>query len=231
MNSYQDIFIFIGPPGAGKGSLSHLCVKQLEWMQFSTGNICREHIAQNTELGKQIDFVIKSGKLISDSLIIRMVADWLLSNSKKLKAVIFDGFPRTLTQAKALQELLSQAPFNLIRLNVIKMDISDESIIRRLATRLVCQNSKCQAVYSLDNNSALNPKHEMLCNECSAALIRRPDDEIKSITERLLVYHKHEQDLINFYTNIGQKVTNLNVEQPLEQVYHQLLTLIGSEPS
>ena len=77
MKRRKDIVIFLGPPGSGKGSLSQLCVKRLGWHQLSTGNLCREHIARGTEIGTQIDFAIKSGKLIADSLILEMVHDWL----------------------------------------------------------------------------------------------------------------------------------------------------------
>ena len=89
LQKQKSIFIFLGPPGSGKGSLSQFCVKRLGWQQLSTGNLCREHIARQTEIGKQIDFAIKSGKLISDSLIIEMAAHGSKRRLRSREYVIF----------------------------------------------------------------------------------------------------------------------------------------------
>jgi adenylate kinase len=224
----KNMFIFLGPPGSGKGSLSQLCVKRLGWTQLSTGNLCREHIAEQTEIGKQIDFAIKSGKLITDSLIICMVDEWLRKNLGKHTAVILDGFPRTIKQADSLRELLALPDFLTVKLSVIKMLVEDAEVVKRLSSRFICQNNKCQSVYSLSQNSLLKPKRYLLCDDCSSSLIRRTDDEEQAIRDRLLIYHKHEQDLINFYTGMGQLVISLDGEKSLEDVYDQFVTVIDS---
>ncbi|MBA3954559.1 nucleoside monophosphate kinase [Candidatus Dependentiae bacterium] len=226
---HKDIVIFLGPPGSGKGSLSQLCVRRLGWMQFSTGNLCREHIANATDIGKQIDFAIKCGKLISDSLIIEMVEEWLRLQLMQPRAIILDGFPRTTVQATALHKLLKSDDFKDVNLHVVKMSVPDERIIKRLSARLICRNNKCQAVYSLHPEASLKPRQEMVCNECEDILVRRPDDEENAIKERLLIYHKHELDLINFYTSVDQPITLLNVERSLEDVYAQLINCVGVE--
>ncbi len=104
MNSQKDIYIFIGPPGSGKGYIIPSMCKKVWLESISTGNLCRKHIAEQTEIGKQIDFAIKSGKLVSDSLIIAMVKNGCLANADQFDAVILDGFPRTIAQAQALHE-------------------------------------------------------------------------------------------------------------------------------
>jgi adenylate kinase len=229
LSAHTDIFIFLGPPGSGKGSLSSVCVKRLGWAQLSTGNLCRQHIADRTEIGKKIDFIIKSGKLISDSLIMEMVHEWLGAQRAPGTALIFDGLPRTVAQAEAL-DMLFKSFGSKIRLHVIQLLIPDESIIERLKARAICQNKGCQAVYSLHEHSPLKPAKEMVCNECSYALVKRPEDEEQVVQERLLIYHKHEQEIIEFYRRVGQKVHVLDVDVPLETVYKQLLFLIGYEP-
>lgn len=225
MNINRNIVVFLGPPGAGKGSLSKLCSQRLGWIQFSTGNVCRQHISEGTEIGKQIDFTIKSGKLISDGLITKMVADWLYLQLKNPGAVILDGFPRTRTQALALNDLLKSFDLSDIKLDIIKMVIPDSSIISRLSARYICQNNKCQAVYSMHTDS-LKPKSGIICDDCTHPLIRRPDDEESAIKQRLETYYNHEKDLIEFYSEEGLAVKKLEVECPLDQVFDKLLALI-----
>lgn len=263
MNQHKRIYIFLGPPGAGKGSLSQLCTKRLGWRQLSTGNLCREHIARQSDIGKQIDFAIKSGKLISDSLVIDMVYEWL---SKELAAeqeidrdtarraetsqaesaaggmvksapeasegdsavsrtVILDGFPRTMMQARALHELIET--MEGVALHLVHLKLSDEEIVHRLAARSVCQNEKCQRVYSLHKHSHLQPVKYMTCNECEAPLIRRSDDEETAIVERLKIYHAHEDEMLSFYKDIGHHVRVIPVDAPLEDVYSTFLEATG----
>lgn len=226
--NFKEVYIFIGPPGAGKGSISQLCIQELGWKQFSTGALCRKHIAEATGIGKQIDFAIKSGKLIADNLIIEMVEDWMLSNMTQLQAVILDGFPRTVAQAQALTTLLHDK-FPDCSLRIVKFSLSDEHIIQRLAGRSVCQNKDCQAVYSLHPGSHLAPKRPMLCDICSNPLMRRLDDEVSSVVERIATYHHHEQDLINFYTTQGHTIYDVNVERPLNAVFDDLKELARSK--
>lgn len=222
----KDIVIFLGPPGSGKGSLSQLCVKRLGWVQLSTGNLCREHIAHQTEIGKQIDFAIKSGKLITDSLIIRMVQDWMLTHSKDVSVVILDGFPRTVTQAEVLQKLIADTSSES-NLSIINLVLDQEKIIERLANRRICENNTCQAVYSLSSQSKHMPKKDMICDECSGALIRRADDEEESIRQRLKLHYENERMLIDFYQKNDQQIIACDVARSLESVYQQILSIMG----
>jgi len=212
------IFIFIGPPGGGKGSISKLCVDNLGWRQLSTGNLCRNHISKQTEIGKKIDFIVKSGNLISDDIITSMVDDWLSDNLTSDKPVIFDGYPRTLSQAKALHGLF-ESKFSMLKLNVIRFLIKEEEVVKRLSSRLICSNNECQAVYSKIPGS-LVPKKLNFCDKCMNPLVCRPDDEENAVKKRLDIYNKHEEDLINFYSEVvGRNVIGLDVEKPISDVF------------
>lgn len=224
----QDIFIFIGPPGSGKGSLSGLCVQKLGWEQLSTGNLCRKHIAQQTKIGQEIDFAIKSGKLVSDSLISNMVTDWFEKDADSKQAIILDGYPRTVAQAEDFDTFLKSAD-NDLKLCVIRFSLSDDSVISRLSNRYVCQNKDCQAVYSLKSGSSLAPKQELRCDACSGKIDRRKDDNEMAVQERLKIYHRHEQELLNFYKEIGQQVYDINVEKSLNQVFDEFKRVVGLE--
>ena len=226
MSRGRSVFIFIGPPGSGKGSLSKLCVDQFDWAQLSTGNLCRKHISKQTDIGKRIDFAIKSGKLVSDDLIVKMVNEWLEECIAAKECVILDGFPRTVAQAEALSSLLKDR-FSFLDFNIVKLIIEDEKIVARLSGRYICNNDSCQAIYSLVEGSLLAPVKNMLCDVCHGPLIRRSDDTEESIRERLKTYHKHEKKLLLFYKDQKQKVTECYVDKPLNSVFDDFKTLIG----
>lgn len=226
MSPNKNVFIFIGPPGSGKGTLSQLCVKKLGWVQLSTGNLCRKHIAEHTEIGKQIDFALKSGKLVSDSLINEMVHDWFDTTIKESDNIILDGYPRTIAQAQALQDfLVNKMP--QVKVQVVRFFASDEVVVNRIGHRLVCSNKDCQQVYSTSSH-ARQPKKEMICDVCSSPLVRRSDDEGGSVIDRLQTYHKHEQELVNFYKQAHLAVKEFGVERPLEQVFDDFKKIIGT---
>jgi len=228
LDKQQEIFIFIGPPGSGKGSLSGLCVQELGWEQLSTGNLCRKHIAQETEIGKEIDFAIKSGKLISDSLITNMVVEWFNHEADAKQPIILDGYPRTVAQAQNFNKLIKSTTNNL-KLRIVRFCLSDDSVISRLSNRYICQNKDCQAVYSLMAGSSLAPKKELQCDACSGLLERRKDDDKVAVQERLKVYHHHEHALLDFYKTVGQSVHEINVEKPLNQVFDEFKRVVGLE--
>jgi adenylate kinase len=224
MTSQREIYLFIGAPGSGKGSLAQKCAQELGWRKFSTGDECRKHVNEQTEIGKEIDFAIKSGKLITDELVIAMAAEWLNQNNQDVSAVILDGYPRTIIQAQALDKLLQLGAWKLY---VIKLVVGDETVVARLSNRYICQNKRCQAIYSLDTSRPLSSKNEMTCKICGAPLERRKDDEPETVRERLSIYHKHEDELLQFYCSRGQIIKELKVERPLPDVFRDFQQLIG----
>lgn len=222
----KDLFIFIGAPGSGKGSLSRLCVDELGLTQLSTGFLCRKHIAEKTPIGEKIDLVINSGKLIPDNMILDMVKQWLGEHINSVQGIILDGFPRTGSQAEALQNLIEQQLPNFT-VNVVKLAISNQAVTQRLLNRSICQNQNCQAVYSTAENSRLRPKKDGICDRCSSPLRKRDDDAEAVIAQRLHDYNDQERELMSFYADHGVNVVTINVEQPLESVFEEFKQHFG----
>ena len=222
--SIKQIFVFLGAPGAGKGALSRACVENLSWKELSTGNECRKHRSEGTKIGQEIDFAIKSGTLVSDGVIIDMVAQWIEKNIDSTSAIILDGFPRTVAQAQGLVDLLKHEGFGELRLHVFQLMLDDETIVKRLSSRKVCTNKSCQAVYSTLVDS-LKPKQDGICDLCNGELITRDDDNPNTIRERLRTYHYHAQALLDFYKEEGYSVDQINVDQSPENVFENFLTV------
>jgi adenylate kinase len=214
----RDIFIFMGPPGAGKGSLASLCVAHFGWLQISTGNLCRKHIADQTKIGKEIDLIIKSGKLINDDLVTSMVTEWIGENADKASGLIFDGYPRTITQAHLFDTVL-KAQFPTVRARVVLFNLIDDVVVNRLCSRYICRNKDCQAVYSLACDANLESQERPVCGLCSSALIKREDDSEAAVRKRLEIYHRHEQQLIDFYRDNGTEIITLEASRPLQEVF------------
>jgi adenylate kinase len=221
------VFIFIGPPGAGKGSLASLCVKKFNWLQISTGNLCRKHIAEQTKIGKEIDLIIKSGKLINDDLVSFMVFEWFNENIGKARGIIFDGYPRTVVQAQAFDTML-KVKFPFVQVKVVLFSlITDDVIVNRLCSRYVCQNKECQAVYSLSPHSDLASIETTVCDLCSGHLGRRDDDNEVAVRKRLDIYHRHEQQLIDFYQSNDNEIIELNASKQVLEVFEDFIQIIG----
>ena len=216
----KDIFIFFGPPGAGKGSLSQLLVDKLGWAQFSTGNACRKHIAEKTKIGKEIDFAIKSGKLVSDELVIDMVEDWISNEAPKDKELILDGCPRTIAQAEYLSKIIHDK-FNDRNIRLIRLTSSDEVLIDRLLNRMICSNKQCQTVYSAIKDSTQISEKKGICDVCGSELVKRSDDTKEAVSERLLIYKQHANDVLGYFASKGKKVEELNAEMPLSAVFSE----------
>lgn len=219
----QKIVVLLGPPGSGKGSLSKLLVHELGWIQLSTGNLCRYHIAQQTALGKEIDLIISSGKLINDDLVSAMVAEWL-GEQDPSRVVLLDGYPRTAEQARHLMGIVSGGHSTLSFFN---FSVPDDVIVERLAHRVVCSNKSCQAVYSTLLLSNQSSQSSNICDVCGAALVRRTDDESVAVLERLRIYHSHAAELEDFIKQAGFLVLEVDGNKPLASVYQEFLRLLN----
>ncbi len=212
----QQAYIFIGPPGSGKGSISKLCRVQFGWQQLSTGNLCRKHISEQTPIGKEIDFIIKSGKLISDELVTSMVDCWLADCVGGDGALILDGYPRNIVQARSLLDLV-KTKYPSLKIRVIRFIVSDEVAIDRVCSRYICQNHTCQAVYSGNIQSGLSSKKALECDHCAGQLGRRTDDEYKTIKGRLHTYREFEHEMLSCLSE--HELIEVHVERPLEEVF------------
>ena len=195
-------FIFLGPPGAGKGSLAVKVAEDYKIPHISTGDIFRANIKNQTELGKKVKAIIDSGSLVSDEMTFELVKD-RLSQSDCANGDILDGFPRTIPQAEMLSGLVKD-------LAVVNFEISDEAVIKRLSTRRVCKS--CGANYNI---LTLPPKKEGVCDSCGGELYQRDDDKQESILHRMEVYREQTEPLINFYKEKG-KIYNFDsaIETP-----------------
>lgn len=214
----REAYIFIGPPGSGKGSLSKLCIEQFGWIQLSTGNLCRKHILEETEIGKQIDFTIKSGKLIPDELITRLVDEWLHQMVQEEKTVILDGFPRNASQVNNLFSLLNEK-YASLKVKVVRFHVSDETAASRICSRFICMNKQCQAVYSGNVQSGLSSKEDMKCDACGDALGRRDDDSFETVMNRLKVYRDFEDDMLCSLEKLQGRMIDVHVERPLCEIF------------
>ena len=178
--------IFLGPPGAGKGTLAGLVSKEYGIPQISTGDIFRDAIKRETELGKKVKEIVGRGDLVPDELTVSLVRE-RLGQPDAGGGYILDGFPRTIPQAEALGE------FQRIDA-VVNFTISDAIVIERLSGREVCRN--CGAIYHVKN---MPSKVKGVCDRCGGPLYTRPDDTLESITNRLDVYKKQTEPLVNYY--------------------------------
>ena len=192
-------FIFLGPPGAGKGSLAVKVAEDYKIPHISTGDIFRANIKAQTPLGVKVKAIIDSGSLVSDELTFELVKDRLAQDDCK-NGYILDGFPRTIPQAEMLEKLVDDV-------KVVNFEIKDEIVIRRLSTRRVCK--ACGANF---NVLTLPPKVEGICDKCGGELYQRDDDKQESILHRMDVYREQTEPLINFYKNKG-KITDLETFQ------------------
>ena len=189
--------ILLGPPGAGKGTQAHRLVADRGMVQLSTGDMLRAARTSGTEMGKQVAVVMDRGDLVTDEIVIGLIAEQLDSD-KSGNGFIFDGFPRTLGQADALGKLLESKGQTLHA--VIEMKVDDDALVSRITGRYTC--SKCGAVY---HDVTKKPAKEGVCDNCgSHEFTRRADDNEESLRTRLMNYYRDTSPLIGYYYAKGQ---------------------------
>ncbi len=189
-------FIFLGPPGAGKGSLAVKVAQDYKIPHISTGDIFRANIKAQTPLGIKVKAIIDSGALVSDDLTCELVKDRLSQDDCK-NGFILDGFPRTIPQAQMFTAICPDV-------KVVNFEIATETVIKRLSTRRVCKS--CGENFNI---LTLPPKVEGKCDKCGSDLFQREDDKQESIMHRMDVYKEQTEPLINFYREKGQ-ITDIN---------------------
>jgi adenylate kinase len=182
--------IFLGAPGAGKGTIAAAVGKELGLPQVSTGDLFREAVKNGTELGLRVKGIMERGELVPDELTVALVRE-RLGRADTAAGYILDGFPRTIPQAEAL------ASFQQID-GAINFQCGDEVVVRRLSGRRICR--ACGAIYHVEN---MPPRKEGVCDRCGGELYVRDDDRIDSIRNRLRVYREQTEPLIGFYRGRG----------------------------
>lgn len=189
-------FIIFGPPGAGKGTYTARLAKKLKIAGIATGDIFRKAVKLDTELGKRVAPFLSKGELVPDEITIEVLRE-RLRQSNGVKGFILDGYPRTIEQAKALDRMARID-------SVIRLFVPEWVIIERLSNRRVCRS--CGAIF---NVKYLKPMVEDVCDKCGGELHQREDDKTEVIRQRLKVYERQTQPLIEYYED---KTPTLNIE-------------------
>lgn len=207
----------LGPPGAGKGTQARMMGEELKFPHISTGDMLREALKNQTELGKKAKAFMESGGLVPDDLVDAIVAE-RLEREDCDRGFILDGYPRTIAQAEAVQKLFDKDGTRILTLGV---EVADGELIKRLSSRWTCP--KCGKMY----NANLDPgKIGGQCDECSTALVQRKDDTAEVIAERLQVYHETTQPLIQYYQNKDVYV-EVDGDKAVEEIYKAIMNIIA----
>lgn len=218
-NDMIKVLSFFGAPGTGKGTVAQRCVKELGYTMLSTGDLLRKNIQDKTEIGLMLQGYVEKGQLVPDDLITQMVLDWLRMQIYNRKTIILDGFPRTKGQADLFMAALKQhSEFQDFDFSVVNFDLSEQEIIKRISNRVVCSNKACNEVYSLLVKA---PKVAGVCDLCGSPLIRRADDDVKVVQDRLTIFNKTQGDLLGFYKESNAKMINFPVPDGSPEVVYQ----------
>jgi adenylate kinase len=191
----QRNLVLLGPPGAGKGTQAQRLRDDFELPYYSTGDILREAIASESELGKQVKEIVDSGELVPDDLIGAVVEEKLNSGEAD-DGFLLDGFPRTIGQAEMLERALEKHGRRLTA--ALLIDAPDEEVVRRLSGRRTCV--KGGHVYHVEFDP---PKREGVCDQDGSRLVQRDDDKPETVEKRLEVYHEQTEPLIQWYSERG----------------------------
>ncbi|HSF94936.1 MAG TPA: adenylate kinase [Thermohalobaculum sp.] len=189
--------ILLGPPGAGKGTQARILMDGMGLVQLSTGDMLRAAVAAGSEVGRKAKAVMEAGQLVSDDIVIGVVSD-RLDQPDTRSGVIFDGFPRTAEQAKALDRLLAEKGLTLDA--VVSMDVDDDLLVDRVSGRFTC--GKCGEGY---HDTHKRPARDGVCDSCGGTEFkRRADDNAETVRARLTAYHADTAPLIEYYRGTGK---------------------------
>jgi len=209
--------VFLGAPGAGKGTQAATVAGELGLVHIATGDLFRQAMAKGTELGMLAKSYMEKGQLVPDDVTVNMVLERMLAQDCN-KGVILDGFPRNIEQAKALDAALSGQAENINKVVYIK--VSEEELLKRLSGRWICRS--CQTPYHMLYSP---PKEAGKCDSCGGELYQRSDDTEETVKERLKVYFKLTAPLIDYYTD-ESKLVEINGEGAVNEVGTRIITAL-----
>lgn len=207
--------ILIGPPGVGKGTQSALLVSRLGLKALSSGEIFRREIEAETDLGRLAKRYIEHGELVPNGVTIEMMAKRIRSGDVRKSGFVLDGFPRTVKQAEALDELLFELDMGLDK--VVSIEVAEDVILSRLSGRMGC--TRCGEIYHSRNKP---PKREQLCDVCNSPLFVRSDDQEETIRERLRVFREQTAPVIDYYARSGD-LERIDGKLEAEAVYERIV--------
>ncbi len=213
--------VLLGGPGAGKGTVSNEICERYKLPHISTGDMLREEIAKESELGLEVKEILASGGLVSDEIVKKLIKNKLASKSCENGAIL-DGYPRTEKQAETLTEVVESIGKKLDF--VIELDLPDDIIVERVINRRLCSNKKCGAIYNAKYNK---PKVEGICDNCGSELFQRPDDNEETIKHRLKVYHEEAEEILKYYKDNGLLTTvHLNGTEKPQDLINKVIDII-----
>lgn len=210
--------IMLGAPGAGKGTQAKMIAEKYGIPHISTGDIFRYNIKNGTELGKEAKKYMDQGLLVPDELTVKILLDRVAQDDCK-NGYVLDGFPRTIPQAEVLEEALTKLGDRIDY--AINVEVPDENIVKRMSGRRACVN--CGATYHIEH---VPPKKEGICDNCGSELILRDDDKPETVKNRLSVYHKQTQPLIDFYNGKGVLRT-VDGTVDMKDVFNAIVAILG----
>ncbi len=211
------IVVLLGPPGVGKGTQGVLLCEARGFTHLSTGDLLRKARREGTPLGREAQGYMDRGELVPDSVIIGMVREALAELGDG--GVVFDGFPRTVAQAEALDDVLDELGRSVGRVVVLHAD--DEVLVKRLSGRRSCPD--CGAVYNVHFNA---PATEGRCDRCEGTLTQRRDDHPETVRTRLDVYRAQTEPLVAFYEDHPAPVATVEADRPVDEVQAGLLAAL-----
>ncbi|MDD1742773.1 MAG: adenylate kinase [Methanotrichaceae archaeon] len=209
--------VLLGPPGSGKGTQAKMIADKYKVKHISTGDILRENVRNNTELGIQAKKNMDAGQLVPDSLLIDIIKDRLAKPDVKAGWML-DGYPRTIPQAEAMEKILPGLGQKLSV--VLNIDVPDDELVQRLSGRRMC---KCGTSYHIQFNP---PKVPGKCDACGGELYHRDDDKAEAIMKRLETYHNQTQPLIDYYSRKGL-IANINGLGDIKQISADISKVLG----
>lgn len=210
--------IMLGAPGAGKGTQAQMIADKYDIPHISTGDIFRENVKKGTELGMEAKKYMDQGLLVPDELTVKILLDRVAQADCK-NGYVLDGFPRTIPQAEVLDKAITELGEKIDY--AINVDVPDENIIRRMSGRRACL--ACGATFHIEH---IPPKQEGICDKCGKELVQRDDDKEETVKNRLDVYHKQTQPLIDFYTKQGVLRT-VDGTMDMQDVFTAITTLLA----
>jgi adenylate kinase len=206
--------VIFGPPGAGKGTYASRLATELKIANIATGDIFRQEIKGKTDLGTRIADFVQKGLLVPDSVVIEVLKK-RMSEPNSQRGFILDGYPRTVDQAKALEKITKVDA-------IIQLNVPEWVIVERLSNRRICRN--CGAIYNIKYSP--KPKVNLKCDKCGAELYQREDDKAEVIKERLRVYERQTEPLIEYYEKsktVFVAIDNIDVGTPIEEVFQRIM--------
>ncbi|KOV95278.1 adenylate kinase [Streptomyces sp. NRRL B-3648] len=213
--------VLVGPPGAGKGTQAVRLAEKLAIPHISTGDLFRANISQQTELGKLAKSYMDAGNLVPDEVTIAMAKD-RMEQPDAVNGFLLDGFPRNVSQAQALDELLQSEGITLDA--VLDLEVPEDEVVKRIAGRRICRNDSSHVFHVTYSK----PKQEGVCDVCDGELYQRDDDSEETVRKRLEVYHTQTEPIIDYYKSQGL-VRTISALGPVDEITQRALEALKRE--